>query len=95
MPTGTGGQLTHDPQICGLGLDCDTCNAARGGELREFYRRDAEARERAQRRDIARRLDELGIGINDLAAALLPELAAGIAQIVVALIDDRKVQHDS
>jgi hypothetical protein len=82
----------HDPDVCGLGgaAECDACRAARLRDDRDFYERDAEAKKRARRRDIERRIfAAMGITVDELADALLPKLAEGMGEIAGAVMDER------
>lgn len=82
----------HNPDVCGLAFDsdCDACRVARQRDDRDFYERDADAKARARRGDIARRLaDATGITLDELADALLPKLAEGMAEVAGAVMDER------
>lgn len=66
---------------CTLGSNCKSCL--------EVARRSDEARARARQREIAQRLQvATGIALGDLAAALLPEMATGIVEIVGAVNEE-------
>ena len=83
----------HDPDVCGLGgaAECDACRTARLRDERDFYERDAEAKERARRRDIERRIfAATGITVDEWADALLPVQAKGIVEIVRVVTDERE-----
>jgi hypothetical protein len=86
----------HDPGLCSLGgvSECDACRAARIQADRDFHERDADARERARRREIAERFTKAtGIPLTDLAATLLPLLAEPMAEIAGAVLDERQVEQ--
>jgi hypothetical protein len=83
----------HDPLVCGLdpATDCDKCRAHAERAEHAFLERDADAKERARRRDIARRfVDSTGISLDELADALLPHQAEAMADIAAAVADERE-----
>ena len=84
----------HDPLICGIdpATDCDACRHARFE--REFLERDLLAKAKTRRRNIALRFTETtGLSVAELAEALLPELAVGVAEITAAVLDERGPRH--
>ena len=83
----------HDPEVCGF-IPCDACRAGAERAEREFYERDAEARERERLRAIAERLTKaMGISLKDLADALVPIMAEDMAAIASAVFEEREASE--
>jgi hypothetical protein len=79
----------HDPNVCGL-IPCDACRAQAERAKREFYERDAEARERGRLRAIGERITKaMGISLTDLRAVLVPIMAEDMAAIASAVFEER------
>lgn len=81
----------HDPDVCYIDgvTPCDGCRARAESE-RANLGCDTEACERRRPRAVAGRFaEQTGIPVADLDATLLPILADGVAEIVVAVLDER------
>ncbi len=78
----------HDPLVCGITGPNSLCPSCARGANRDFVERSADAKNRNQNRQTNRRLQDIGIDLDALAAALLPALAVGIAEIVGAVLEE-------
>lgn len=86
-------EVSHDPLICGIDAegDCPACRAAAARAEAELLERDATARRRDARRELAQRFRAmLGADLPLLKDFLLDLLAEEIADIALAAVEERR-----